>query len=281
MTVRATVLARALVVTATLGVPACSRSGAGTQDAGVSSSDASQPSARDAATPVPTTAHTRPALAPCRVIAVSGKGVVSQPGDAGAHAIALGDAVDAWIDLEPAARVTVKEPRTGRELLFEGGARALPCAEETESWLARGAFYGSRGSGEKPGAEQWVVTPSAVVRYGAATVDVTVAADGTHVALKGGSAVALADGDDTWLALDVKAPPFVAKPPADADAAPAADHCAKVTDAAKALEDQLLAPGETRDPGFGDLAKRATEARILARAVCAMSALRTLPTTLR
>jgi len=260
----------------------CSRSEAVGSDAGNASVDAAPPSKADAAPPlaaIPALGHTRPPPPPCRVIAVAG--AASQPLDGGA--LAVGGVVPSWIELTDAARVTVKEPSSGRELLFVGPASAVPCVQESQAWLARGTLSGTRGSGEKPGAEQWVVTPSAVVRYGAAFVDVTVATDGTHAVLKGGSATAIADGEDTWHPLDAKAPfvaapparaPRLAKGPSGADAASPSDRCAKTSADASALEAQLLAPAETSDPGFGELAKRTTEARILAQAACAMSALR-------
>ena len=52
-------------------------------------------------------------------------------------------------------------PRTGRELSFIGPALVEPCVGTDEAWLVRGRFLGSRGTGESPGAEQWVVTPFA------------------------------------------------------------------------------------------------------------------------
>ncbi len=221
----------------------------------------------------------RPPPAPCRAIAASGKILASHETDGGTPAIATGDVVDSWIDLDTGARATVKEPRTGRELLFVGPGSAFPCVGESEAWLIHGEFMSARGSGEKPGAEQWVVTPSAVVRYGAAVLDVRVNADGTRALLKAGGGSMLAEGGDSWHPLDPSAPlvaprVFAGTGPGTDDADAAADRCAEKSAAAKTLEDQLLAPGETRDPSFGDLAKRTTEARILARAVCAMRTLR-------
>ncbi len=275
-------MAAASVASGALG---CSRSSGIAEDAGRASVDAAAWTTNDAApaAPVPVTqalGHTRPPPPPCRVIAVAG--AASQPLDGGvAQALSVGVPVPSWLELTDAARVTVKEPSSGRELLFVGPASAVPCVAESQAWLARGTLSGTRGSGEKPGAEQWVVTPSAVVRYGGAFVDVTVAPDGTHVVLKGGSATAIADGDDTWRPLDPKvrffaplAPSHAATPAPRADAAPPNDRCARTSADASALEAQLLSPGETRDPGFGELAKRTTEARILAQATCAMSALR-------
>jgi hypothetical protein len=269
-------MTRAIAVAAiVLPLMACGRSSSTTTDAAATTATA----AIDAAPVVPRvraplTPPPRPPLAPCRAIAASGKILASHEPDGGTRNLATGDAIDSWLDLDAAARVTVKEPRTGRELLFLGPASTVPCVQESEAWLMRGEFQSARGSGESPGAEEWVVTPFAVVRYGAAVVSVKVEADSTRALLKAGGASVLADGGDSWHGLD-PAVPLVAKgmgPDDDSDAA--TDRCSQTSAGAKSLEDQLLAPGETRDPTFGDLAKRTTEARILARAVCAMKAVR-------
>ena len=74
---RAVVTAPALVMLVAVGALAgCSRSGAVAQDAGMASTDASPPATRDAAAATVPTAHARSTLPPCRVLAVSGKGVV-------------------------------------------------------------------------------------------------------------------------------------------------------------------------------------------------------------
>jgi hypothetical protein len=219
----------------------------------------------------------RPPPPPCRAIRVVGAARASDAG--GGAPIKTGDAVDRWVILDPAAKATVKEPSSARELLFTGAAngtsaRFLACYHENEAWLASGELVGTRGFGERPGAEQWVVTPFAVVRYGGATLDVTVDKTSTRAVLQTGSAEAIASDGDAWHALD-PASPFVAKGALDeAGNAAAADRCVVTEKAAKALEDALLEPGETQDSGFGELARRATEARTLARAACSISALR-------
>jgi hypothetical protein len=228
---------------------------------------------RPVATMVP-----HPPPPPCRAIRVVGAARASDAG--GGAPIRTGDAVDRWVTLDPATKVTVKEPSSARELLFTGaaGATFLACYHENEAWLASGEFVGTRGLGERPGADQWVVTPFAVVRYGGATVDVTVDRASTRAVLQTGSAQAIASDGDAWHALDPSSP-FVAKGALDeAGNAAAANRCVSAETAAKALEDALLAPGETQDSGFGELARRATEARTLARAACSISALRAAQT---
>ena len=270
---RVAIAGAALGAIALTGAVGCSKSSGVAADAGTAAIDAAPMVPAVRALDAAVTAMPRPPLAPCRELAASGKITASHEADGGTASIARNDVVDAWIDLDAAARVTVKEPRTGRELLFIGAATVVPCVQESEAWLMRGEFQSARGSGEKPGAEQWIVTPFAVVRYGAAVVDVVVDAESTRAALKAGGASVIADGGDSWHALD-PAVPLVAKGMGPDDGTDASDRCAVKSADAKTLEDQLLAPGETRDPGFGDLARRTTEARVLARAVCAMKALR-------
>jgi hypothetical protein len=52
-----------------------------------------------------------------------------------------------------------------------------PCVDaEEESWVANGTFESAVGAGEAPGAEEWVATPLALVRYAAAKVAIDVPA---------------------------------------------------------------------------------------------------------
>jgi hypothetical protein len=88
--------------------------------------------------------------------------------------LGLNDVARGWLTLGATDSVTVTLPKTGRELAFLGPALVDPCVRPDEAWLSHGKFQGSRGSGESPGAEQWVVTPFGVVRYGAAILEVTV-----------------------------------------------------------------------------------------------------------
>jgi hypothetical protein len=257
-----------------LAMVACSRSSTpAAPDAAPAPTAAPAPVA-DAAPRTAATILPRPPKPPCRAIQVVG---AARTADAGGGApIRSGDAVERWVSLDPSTKVTVKEPSSARELLFTGaaGATFLACSHEDEAWLANGEFVGTRGQGERPGADQWLVTPFAVVRYGGATVDVTVDGTSTRAVLQSGSAQAIASDGDGWHALDPSSP-FVAKGALDeASSAAVASRCAQTETAAKALEEALLAPGETQDSGFGELARRATEARTLARAACAISALR-------
>jgi hypothetical protein len=190
------------------------------------------------------------------------------------------DLTSGWMTLAAAAdSVTVSLPRTGRELSFLGPALVEPCVGTDEAWLARGEFQGSRGSGESPGADQWVVTPFAVLRYGAAIVNVVVDDTSVHASLKGGTATILPEGATTWRLLDGDATTQVVKgtPLGKAATAAAEDRCAKASTASKALEDALVLPDAAASPTFGDLSMRANDAHILARAACAMAKLRDDP----
>ncbi len=191
----------------------------------------------------------------------------------------MNDPADGWVTLPtPADTLTVTLPRTGRELTFLGPSSFSPCVGTDEAWLARGRFQGARGMGEAPGAEQWVVTPFGVVRYGTAILEVVVSELETRVCLKGGSATLLPEGATAWESLHAGGPRVVKGAPLGAAATSAsADRCAKTEAAAKELEDALVTPDAATTPGFGDLAARANDAHVLWRAACAVAKLRADP----
>jgi hypothetical protein len=184
------------------------------------------------------------------------------------------DVAQGWMSLAGGDSVTITLPRTGRELAFVGPALVQPCVGTDEAWLARGTFQGSRGSGESPGAEEWVVTPFGVVRYGAAILEVAVDDSTLRASLKGGSATILVEGASAWELLKIGATRVVKGRMDTSSAAADADRCAKATASLKLLDDGLAAPGAPSNPGFGELAARANDAHVLARAACALSGLR-------
>jgi hypothetical protein len=98
-------------------------------------------------------------------------------GDAGATITTLAELPHrGWLTLAAGARLVAKDPRNGRETNFEGPARVRPCVgADEETWVAAGTFASSPGAGEAPGAEEWVVTPLGLVRYGTGSVKVVVA----------------------------------------------------------------------------------------------------------
>jgi hypothetical protein len=207
--------------------------------------------------------------------------------DAGVHPLAMNDFADGWVTLATAAdTLTVTLPRTGRELRFVGPAVVEPCVGADEAWVLKGRFQGSRGSGESPGAEQWIVTPFGVVRYGASILEVTVEDALVRTSLKGGSATVLPEGATAWQLLANEAPrsdggkvgtgATVTKgaPLGARASAASADRCAKESALSQALQDALVAPDAGPSPSFGDLAMRANDAHVLARATCAMAKMR-------
>jgi hypothetical protein len=118
---------------------------------------------------------------PCRAVTVDGDVHFFGPGTPGTDAgsipiMAQGHIpVEGWVDLAPASRLVAKDPRTTRETAFRGPARIRACvAAAEESWVASGVFESAVGAGETPGAEEWVATPLALVRYGSAKVTIDV-----------------------------------------------------------------------------------------------------------
>jgi hypothetical protein len=134
---------------------------------------------------------------PCRAIAVDGAVRVETAPDAGAP-LALEDEIpsEAWLSVARDSRVVAKDPRTTRETAFVGPAWARACvAHREESWLASGRFESAIGAGETPGAEEWVVTPLGVVRYMAAKIAVEVRAKESVVGVALGDAFLWVDDD--------------------------------------------------------------------------------------
>ncbi|HSO36783.1 MAG TPA: hypothetical protein VLT33_29860, partial [Labilithrix sp.] len=67
-----------------------------------------------------------------------------------------------WLDVAAKANFTVRTLETGRELRFEGPGRVRACADDV-ALVAEGSAVGLPGSGEAPGAEQWVATACGAV----------------------------------------------------------------------------------------------------------------------
>ena len=216
----------------------------------------------------------------CRALEVKGTPAFEAPSlgaldDAGPNRVAPGDVVAAWLALGDGDVITAKLARSGRDVTVLGPGLADPCGEEEEAWLLRGRFRGTRGDGEKPGAEEWVVTPNAVVRYGAAVMEVAIEGTSTRVTVQEGAASVLGAADLTWATVGAGKPLVVQGAPlGDAGTRDASGRCAERQTVAKHLEDTLLAPGATTAPTFADTAMRANDARLLARASCAMARLR-------
>jgi hypothetical protein len=237
------------------------------------------PSAAPAARPPRDRALPQHLLA-CRVVTLDGDARVEAPGqDAGTAPLLLQGLAppEAWIDLAAGSRVVARDPHTTRETTFRGPARVRACTGFTEeSWVASGRFESSVGAGESPGAEEWVVTPSGVVRYTAAEVSVDVTRHGAVAILSSG--VAFAWGTETadagaaleegWRRLTPGKTPLATH---EEPVSSAVDRCASLASTARSLAAQVMAPGGA--PGDGTIPRQVT-ARRLARAACAVATLR-------
>lgn len=229
----------------------------------------------------------------CRAIAVEGDVHVDKGGaaDGGTTPLLLQGLVptEAWLDLAKGARFVAKDPRTSRETTFLGPGRARACVDYAEeSWLESGTFESSVGSGEAPGAEEWVVTPLGVVRYDAGKLRVTVGPRRVSVEVDAGTAFVWRAADtrpaparegseeEGWQRVDAprkttiawngRAGGPVALDAADAGVTDCAELGRKTHDLAAAL---LRGPAADA----GTIAEQVTTRR-LARAACAVSEVR-------
>jgi len=254
-------------------------------------------SARASATVPPIASHVshnppQPKLA-CRVIAIDGEAhieaaVPTSAADAGTTPLLLQGLAptEAWIALAKGARVIARDPRTTRETTFRGPARVRACVDfSEESWLASGSFESAVGAGESPGSEEWVVTPSGVVRYTAAQLSVEARPHEANVTLVSGVAFAwqpsAAPGDaggppgdagslmeEGWLRLGPGRTKLGL--PRDEPASATLDRCVALSASARDLATQVMAPGGAS----GTTITRQVTTRRLARAACAVAALR-------
>lgn len=85
-----------------------------------------------------------------------------------------------WLDVAAKASFSVRTVETGRELRFEGPGRVRPCGDEV-ALVAEGSAVGLPGTGEAPGAEQWVATACGVARWASGVHRLAAARDGCRV----------------------------------------------------------------------------------------------------
>jgi hypothetical protein len=173
--------------------------------AGCSACESGTTGGTDAATALPSASHPpappvglgpRSAALPCRAIAVDGD--VEQEAEDARVALAERSQIprEGWLSLSAGARLVVKDPRTSRETTFRGPGRARACVDlDEESWLAGGTFESALGTGETPGAEEWVVTHLGVIRFGAAKLTVDVGSREVRVRVASGPAFVWAADD--------------------------------------------------------------------------------------
>jgi hypothetical protein len=199
---------------------------------------------------------------------------------------------DVWLDVEPGARLVAKDPVSTRESVFVGRARGRACVDYAEeSWLLRGIFESVPGAGERPGGEEWVVTPHATIRYAAAGMRIVVSQTTTDVEVAKGTAFVWVAADSSaritgeggapvpvaldqgWTRLEgsLRAVIRPDKPATAEEAARAAlDGCSLAARTAHELAERIAAP----DAHLGDLAGKHVEARRVARANCRSAMLR-------
>lgn len=264
-----------------------------TRDAGAES----LPLAADAATPAIRHGTAPP---PCRAVQVAGDVRPADPdADAAGPQLATEQEIrePGWVVLAPGARLVAKDPRTTRETSVSGPARARVCVDHREeAWICDGTFESATGSGETPGAEQWVVTPDAVVRYAAAKLRVDVGPKGSSATLLSGTAFIWAPGPVSVEAVrhkdggaaapsheDMGDAPWrrvsdgtvhVARGSTD-DAAPSsAGDCAARADRSQRLAGELFARHGLAGPEAGALIADQVRERRLARASCALASVR-------
>jgi hypothetical protein len=218
---------------------------------------------------------------PCRVIAADGDVQIEPGADAGAMRLTNLSEIpaEAWLLLAQGARLVAKDPRTTRETTFLGPGRVRACVNRAEeSWVSTGSFESVGGAGESPGAEEWVVTPQTVVRYAAARLHVDAGPQGTRVTLANGAAFlwppqgeAVSEG---WQRVSAAETTIAGPPRADSNAtASAVERCSALAGRSRELARALLVPPDG-GPSGGNVAAEQVTARRLARAACALAALR-------
>jgi hypothetical protein len=279
-----------IALAAIAGSGACGRGRGSPGDAGSHASSPPVPAPADASLGGPPAAAgpsgsshaSMVAHLPCRAIAADGevRAAESDADVAGTRVTNMSEIPDnAWLSLAPGARLVAKDPRTTRETTFLGPSLARACVERAEeSWLVSGTFESVVGAGESPGAEEWVVTPHAVVRYAAARLHGDAEPKDTRIQLANGVAflwppqgTAASEG---WERMTT--PEATIAGPAGVDpaaAAAAVDRCSSLAEHSRVLARALLSPSDGGS-GQGNVAGEQVTARRLARAACAVAALR-------
>ncbi len=250
-------------------------------------------SAPPAASAPPTTTAATASAQCCRILGVTGQATLSSLDGGGISRLGLGatPAPHAWVALEDATKLQTKNPRTGRELAFDGPGRVQPCnpsatGDDEEAWVQRGRFASAPGSGEAPGQEQWVVTPLGVVRYAAATAQVRVDADVSVRVAQGAAwlwvaadarrrADAAVDADG-WTRLGAESAEQIVPAGTGAPnlAAAASSALAECKTAARDAWSLAHALAEKAGGPLGELPVQHVVARRRARAACAVAGLR-------
>jgi hypothetical protein len=201
----------------------------------------------------------------------------------------------AWLDLPAKSSFTVRTLETGRELRYEGPGRVRACSGDV-ALVAEGSAVGLPGSGEAPGVEQWVATACGVARWAAGVHRITGARDACKVQSSAGSmnlyvasdvsteeivdGGAPAAGDagapvGSWRRIDIRQS-FLLKGRGPLDSAAATKSALTACERAAADVQRLSAGMTSPEAGTnpGDLAAESVAARGIARAACAVAAVR-------
>lgn len=205
-----------------------------------------------------------------------------------------------WLDVAAKASFSVRTLETGRELRFEGPGRVRPCGDDV-ALVAEGSAVGLPGTGEAPGAEQWVATACGTARWASGvhrfagardrcrlqsstgTLEVYVADDMTfdEVAVDGGAPVAAdaraADAGppkNAWRRIDGRRA-FEARARGPLDSAASVKASLAACERAATTVQRLAAGMTGGDAGdIGTMAADSVMARGIARAACAVAAVR-------
>jgi hypothetical protein len=167
---------------------ACSKTVAATKPS--ASTTASAPGSANVpgsagAAPALTIPHATQTKGACRALWVEGNATID-----GAP-LATGALLDGehWVDLAKGASVALRHTQTSREFKLIGPSRVLPCRHGAEQLLlAAGQLSTSANLGVRPGAEVLIATPSGIVHYGDAALDVEFSGKGLRVRVKQGEA---------------------------------------------------------------------------------------------
>jgi hypothetical protein len=82
--------------------------------------------------------------------------------------------------------------KSGREAVLEGPAHVVLCLDGEEAHvMGHGQWSSVPGTGEGPGAEAWVASAHAAVRYGSGIVRIVASAETTRIEAKSGHALVL------------------------------------------------------------------------------------------
>ncbi len=186
-------LSRLLVCCALLGCkPSGNENGAPSASPPKPSAAAAPPSASIAAPPSPPRSASlpegeRPQTRPtgCRILTLTGS-VQRLDGAAPLRPGELFDGGD-WLSFGANASATFRHVESTREWTLVGPGRMRPCrGGEEQIAVASGRLRTASGAGARPGAEVLVFTPHGVLRYGDASLELTVGPRDLHALAKAG-----------------------------------------------------------------------------------------------